>query len=66
MLLIRQLLLGEVLSVLLVDLKDLLQVFILHLLLKLLAGLLLAQIIESTDLLGHIHAFIYVRVDLLV
>ena len=53
-----------VLPVLLVNLQNLLQVLVCQLLFDLLGGLLLVEIVERVYLLCHIHAFIYVRVDL--
>ena len=53
-----------VLPVLLVNLQNLLQVLVSQLLFDLLGGLLLVEIVERVYFLCHIHAFIYVRVDL--
>lgn len=53
-----------VLPMLLVNLQNLLQVLVSKLLFDLLGGLLLVEIVERVYFLCHIHAFIYVRVDL--
>ena len=53
-----------VLPMLLINLQDLLQVLVSQLLFDLLGGLLLVEIVERVYFLCHIHAFIYIRVDL--